>query len=341
MEREAHAADVGASGGGPAEEHRAAVAGFAGGGPTVAPLQSQRGEPGAAPSTTPRTCSPSSAVIRSRGDFTPHGAQARGAWGTRPQTPPAEVRRAPPEDCVDYSAGAPHPRPVPPPRDRRHTLQPQGQPQYRGRGGAEICAGALLPDTAAAAQGEPGGGAAGAADAYLNHVTGAGGGTAEAWLRATRLGGALLRVAGGVEAAATALWEARDRRGMRNLGGVHDPSLDGRVSRDLLAYLRDVEAKGFPPAASRRGVGSTRCPTSQRGRPSTRCTSRCGRTSAWDGSYSPLALPRSTCLEPRCRGQDPDRSLAKDKRVVHDQRGPNVVATRRCTRRRSNRRTAS
>ena len=90
-----------------------------------------------------------------------------------------------------------------------------------------------------------------AANDYLDVVEQSGGGGPDDWKAVCGKGGGLLDSAGSVEEAAKSLWEAREDRGLNNLRGVQQPYLDTVLHPDLLAYLRDVRARGL--AAQRPG----------------------------------------------------------------------------------------
>ena len=66
------------------------------------------------------------------------------------------------------------------------------------------------------------------------------------WRRICGAGNLLLGRAGSVEAAAKALWIAREKLKMHNLAGVDDEGLDRLLHPDLLGYLRDIRCQGMP-----------------------------------------------------------------------------------------------
>ena len=79
---------------------------------------------------------------------------------------------------------------------------------------------------------------------YLEQVCATTVGSAGAWARAACQGAELAQQAGSIEGAAEALARARTAMGRRNLQGVHDGDLDGKVEATLLEYLREVEQEG-------------------------------------------------------------------------------------------------
>ena len=145
------------------------------------------------------------------------------------------------------------------------------------------------------------------------------------WILAADAGDALVKQAGSVEGAARALWEVREKKGMNNLAGVDDPVLDGVLHPDLLAYLRDVRQHGM--AARYQGERSRKEARLHPG-------AKQNLGQVYKQIYKDLAKHRILVVSQQHPNLNhtvsspfeavskmlPDRTLAPDMRVVHDQR---------------------
>ena len=168
------------------------------------------------------------------------------------------------------------------------------------------------------------------AQRYVEVINTLGTGTVQDWKRVLECGDALLTEAGGVEQAATALWEARGRNGLNNLEGVHNQSLDAILHPVLLEYVRSVEQNGMPA----RHPGST-----ERISAGLHPNAKVHLNQVYKQIYKDVKKHRvlvTTQQNPQLGAtisspfeavdkMMPDRSIAPDKRVVHDQRRVNMM----------------
>ena len=165
-----------------------------------------------------------------------------------------------------------------------------------------------------------------AAEAYVDEVAASGGGGPKDWKAVCKQGGLLLDSAGSVEDAARSLWQVREDRGLNNLKGVERPYLDTVLHPDLLAYLRDVRQRGL----------AARCPgPRERRRAKLRPNARRHVDQLYRQIWKDVAKQR-VLVVPSAHSllqgvvaspsdavdkMLPDRTVAVDKRVVHDQKG--------------------
>ena len=169
-----------------------------------------------------------------------------------------------------------------------------------------------------------------AAALYVDYVQEKFENKAEHWQCLAQLGSDLVKTAGGVRQAAESLWELRESRDMMNLKGVDDKDLDTILHPDHLAYLRDVRQFGM----AARYLGP-RCRVRAGLHPNARKNlgqvyKQIGKDV---GKHRVLVLRDDTAEElvggviaspfEAVDKMNPDRSIAEDKRVVHDQRSIN------------------
>ena len=169
-----------------------------------------------------------------------------------------------------------------------------------------------------------------AAAAYIDYVQEKFENKAEHWQKLAGAGSELVKVAGGVRQAAESLWELREKRDMMNLQGVNDPDLDYILHPDHLAYLRDVRQYGMAARYS-----GPRCRVRAGLHPNAKKNlNQVYKQIGKDvGKHRVLVLREDTAEElvegviaspfEAVDKMNPDRSIAEDKRVVHDQRGVN------------------
>lgn len=200
----------------------------------------------------------------------------------------------------------------------------QTDEQQPGGGRGYDHAGATGPDRG-------GGGAAETLDCardYIEAVRAIGGGTPSAWNVVREKGDVLLQSAGSVEGAARSLWSVREEKGMNNLKGVRDPRLDRILHPDHLAYLRDVEENGMNArfVGERGRVEGSLHPNARRNVDQVykqlMKDIKKGRILVVSQAHPSLGTTVSSPFEV-VQKMLPDRSLSKDMRLVHDQRGVN------------------
>ena len=164
-----------------------------------------------------------------------------------------------------------------------------------------------------------------AAKQYIELAGKAGPGCPGAWKRVCEGGECLVRKAGSVRLAAESLWAVREEEGLNNLRGVDEARLDTVLHPDLLDYLRDVRRKGL----AARFVGQRqRCQAKVH--PNGRRNLSQVYRQIWKdvGKLRVLVVPShlenmGPVVSSPFDAVDkmlPDRSIAPDKRVVHDQR---------------------
>ena len=168
-----------------------------------------------------------------------------------------------------------------------------------------------------------------AAEVYIEHVGHQGGGTSGAWASVCEKGGHLLSCAGSVQRAAESLWQVREERNLNNLAGVDDQGLDTILHPDMLAYMREVRHKGL---AARYNGPRQRVRTKPH--PNARRNLDQVFKQIWKDVVKQrvLVVPSDHPVLTKVVSSPfnavdkmlPDRSLAPDKRVVHDQRGVNA-----------------
>ena len=128
------------------------------------------------------------------------------------------------------------------------------------------------------------------------------------WKRVLEAGDHLLTVAGDVQTAAEALWDARAAHGLDNLKGVNSKELDSILHPLLLEYLRSVGNQGMV----------TRHPGSDQIFKDVKKH----RVLVTRKNNKNLGVTVSSPFEAVDK-MLPDRTIAAEKRVVHDQRGVN------------------
>ena len=128
-------------------------------------------------------------------------------------------------------------------------------------------------------------------------------------LAAVRGGTHLVRAAGNWLPAVKALKAARTHRIGDHLMGALDPSLDGKIARDLLGYLRHVAEEGVHMVTLQRAIASA--PNHTRLPPPTRrkLTKRLGTMPVKDGSSSASPTLRDS------RGSLPPRKAVSRNRI--------------------------
>ena len=168
----------------------------------------------------------------------------------------------------------------------------------------------------------------GAAFNYVRVIDQVSDGEAHTWRGVYRAGDALLREAGSVEAAAKALWIAREELGRNNLAGVDDEELDELLHPDLLDYLRQVRAQGMPARhqgertrVANRPHPRARANMSQVYRQLLKDVGK-HRVLVVSADHPQLEWTTSSPFEavPKML---PNRALSSEVRLVHDQRGVN------------------
>lgn len=153
--------------------------------------------------------------------------------------------------------------------------------------------------------------------------------TPTAWARVLTAGDSLLNSAGSVKAAAEALWRVREQRGFNNLKGVKEKTVEEVLHPDMVSYLRSVEQYGM--SARHEGVRSRVVsglhPNAKKNldqvykqiwkdvRKRRVLVVRKGNPLLVDTVSSPFEAVDKML---------PDRTIAPDKRVVHDQRQVNL-----------------
>ena len=128
------------------------------------------------------------------------------------------------------------------------------------------------------------------------------------WKRVLEAGDHLLTVAGDVQTAAEALWDARAAHGLDNLKGVNSKELDSILHPLLLEYLRSVGNQGMVA----RHLGSDQIFKDVKKH----------RVLVTRKNNKNLGVTVSSPFEAVDK-MLPDRTIAAEKRVVHDQRGVN------------------
>eukprot|EP00438_Fugacium_kawagutii_P014165 Skav213278 [mRNA] locus=scaffold2944:132640:149231:+ [translate_table: standard] len=166
------------------------------------------------------------------------------------------------------------------------------------------------------------------AESYVALLGRLGSGTVNAWAEVLRQGDQLLSAAGSVEAAARALWSAREAAGLANLSGVNQPYVEEVLHPLMVDYLRSVEKEGMParhPGAERR-VEADLHPNAKKHIDQVYKQIwkdvRKNRVLVVHRKNKNLGATISSPFEAVDK-MLPDRSVSVDKRVVHDQRGVN------------------
>ena len=167
--------------------------------------------------------------------------------------------------------------------------------------------------------------AKGAAQDYIREAGAGKTGSPGAWKSMCECGGRLVEVAGSVTKAAESLWQVREEEGLNNLKKVDDESLDTVLHPDLLAYLRDVRRRGL---AARSTGERKRCRAKLH--PNGRRNLNQVYKQIWKdvSKLRVLVVPANLgnlgdVVSSPFDAVDkmlPDRSVAPDKRIVHDQR---------------------
>ncbi|CAE7778356.1 unnamed protein product [Symbiodinium sp. CCMP2592] len=163
------------------------------------------------------------------------------------------------------------------------------------------------------------------AEQYIELAHAGGPGEPEAWAKLCERGGELVKQAGSVRLAAESLWQVREESGLNHLRNVDDPYLDTVLHPDLLEYLRDVRRRGL----AARFVGERqRCQAKIH--PNGRRNLAQVYRQIWKDVCKLRVLVVPAALEElgpvisspfdAVDKMLPDRSVAPDKRIVHDQR---------------------
>ena len=153
--------------------------------------------------------------------------------------------------------------------------------------------------------------------------------TPAAWARVLQAGDELLVAAGSVKAAAEALWSKREEMGFNNLRGVRERVLDEVLHPDMVSYLRSVEEHGMVARheGKRSRVISGLHPNAKKHldqvykqiwkdvKKRRVLVVRKANQALQDTISSPFEAVDKML---------PDRTVAPDKRVVHDQRQVNM-----------------
>ena len=153
--------------------------------------------------------------------------------------------------------------------------------------------------------------------------------TPSAWASVLQSGDALLNGAGSVKIAAEALWKVRERLGFNNLKGVKEKVVEEVLHPDMVEYLRSVEKHGMPARheGERSRVASNLHPNAKKHldqvykqiwkdvRKRRVLVVRKANPLLQDTISSPFEAVDKML---------PDRTIAPDKRVVHDQRQVNT-----------------
>ena len=165
---------------------------------------------------------------------------------------------------------------------------------------------------------------------YIQVINTLGVGTVTDWEKVLTCGDALLSAAGSVEGAARALWDARKENSLDNLKGVNSPELDAILHPLLLEYLRSVEENGMvarhPGSDSRVSSGlhpNAKLHLNQVYKQIFKDVKK-HRVLVTKQGNSALGPTVSSPFEAVDKMM-PDRSIAPDKRVVHDQRRVNQL----------------
>lgn len=153
--------------------------------------------------------------------------------------------------------------------------------------------------------------------------------TPSAWARVLEAGDKLLRTAGSVKTAAEVLWQKREEMGFNNLKGVREKVLEEILHPDMLDYLRSVEEHGMVARheGARSRVVSGLHPNAKKHLDQV-------YKQIWKDVRKKRVLvvrKANECLEDTVSSPFeavdkmlPDRTIAPDKRVVHDQRQVNL-----------------
>ncbi|CAE7256585.1 unnamed protein product [Symbiodinium microadriaticum] len=146
-----------------------------------------------------------------------------------------------------------------------------------------------------------------------------------AWAELCKKGGDLVKQAGSVQLAAKSLWEVREDSGLNHLQRVEEPYLDTVLHPDLLEYLRDVRRRGI---AARFLGERKRCQAKIH--PNGRRNLAQVYRQIWKDVCKLRVLVVPSAMEEMgpvisspfdaVDKMLPDRSIAPDKRIVHDQR---------------------
>ena len=163
------------------------------------------------------------------------------------------------------------------------------------------------------------------AQQYIELAQKVGPGTPMAWAELCKKGGDLVKQAGSVQLAAKSLWEVREDSGLNHLQRVEEPYLDTVLHPDLLEYLRDVRRRGI---AARFLGERKRCQAKIH--PNGRRNLAQVYRQIWKDVCKLRVLVVPSAMEEMgpvisspfdaVDKMLPDRSIAPDKRIVHDQR---------------------
>ncbi len=150
-----------------------------------------------------------------------------------------------------------------------------------------------------------------------------------AWARVLKAGDDLLEAAGSVKVAAETLWKKREEMGFNNLRGVREKVLEEVLHPDMVEYLRSVEKHGM---VARHDGARTRVESGLH--PNAKKHLDQVYKQIWKDVRKKRVLVvrktnealRDTISSPfeAVDKMLPDRTIAPDKRVVHDQRQVNL-----------------
>lgn len=153
--------------------------------------------------------------------------------------------------------------------------------------------------------------------------------TPNAWARVLEAGDRLLCAAGSVKVASEALWQRREELGFNNLKGVRSGMLDEVLHPDMVEYLRSVERHGM---SARHDGPRTRIESGLH--PNAKKHLNQVYKQIWKDIRKKRVLvvrKSNECLRDTISSPFeavdkmlPDRTIAPDKRVVHDQRQVNL-----------------
>ena len=164
-----------------------------------------------------------------------------------------------------------------------------------------------------------------AAVAYVCEVEESFENTAKGWQSLVAKGNELVKRAGGVAKAAESLWQVREDRGLMNLQGIDNEEFDDVLHPDLLQYLRSIRREGMPAryVGSRHRVKAKLHPNAKRNVDQVyhqvAKDVKKHRALVVDGELEELGTTVSSPFEAVDKLL-PDRSISKEKRIVHDQR---------------------
>ena len=152
--------------------------------------------------------------------------------------------------------------------------------------------------------------------------------TAVGWATLVEKGNRLVRDAGSVQGAAESLWQVREEKGLMNLAGIDQVEFDSVLHPDHLYYLRQVRKFGMPAryVGDRHRVRAKLHPNAKRNVDQVfqqvAKDVKKHRVLVADSMLPELGSTVSSPFEAVDK-MLPDRTISRDKRVVHDQRTVN------------------